>query len=238
MASRKEEKERLRQERLQAEAEAQKGTAKKQRALAIAAVIGVVAVVAAVVVVLASGGGGSSEPTADSDGFPAGTAPASAIAITEAKQGELDAALAAAGCEFHDNPDEGRTHEDKKNYKFKYEANPPTSGTHFPQPAADGAYYEDPPKVEELVHSLEHGRVIFQWNKDKVTAAQIGAMKKLFDDEPYHLLLVENQTDMPFAVAASAWNTSMTCDTFNEKTLDAMRTFHLVWADRAPERVP
>ena len=47
--------------------------------------------------------------------------------------------------------------------RVKYNTNPPTSGRHYQIPAEDGIY-GDPPQDEELVHGMEHGRVIF-WVK-------------------------------------------------------------------------
>lgn len=201
--------------------------------------IGVLAVVVAAVVVLVAGGGTSSSSNAGaSDGFPAGEVPEDAIAVTKGDVRDLEEAAEESGCVLRVNPNEGKDHIADPDHEFKFVANPPTSGDHFPQAAADGAYYTDPPPVEQLVHSLEHGRIVYQWRRDRVTNAQIGALKKLYDDDPYHLLLVENETNMPAAVAATAWDRSITCGRVNDETFKALRLFYLLRLDKGPERVP
>ncbi|MFY9488639.1 MAG: DUF3105 domain-containing protein [Solirubrobacterales bacterium] len=244
MASRKEEKERLRQARLEQEAAAQSRKDNQAKARKIAAVAGVVALVIAGVVggvVALSGGEDSMKPKQGvaSGGWPAGSVPAAVLAIDEGDELELENAAKAAKCELRTDPDEGREHKDPDGTTFKYTANPPTSGDHDPIPADDNAYKNDEaPKAANLVHSLEHGRVIFQWDKDKVTDEQIGSIKKLYDDETYHLTITPNDTDMPYTVAATAWNKSMVCSEYNDETLKALRLFHLNRLDQAPENVP
>ena len=46
-----------------------------------------------------------------------------------------------------------------------YNSNPPTSGNHFPSPAAF-KIYESPVPKENLVHSMEHGGVVVWYNTD------------------------------------------------------------------------
>ncbi|MGB3952674.1 MAG: DUF3105 domain-containing protein [Solirubrobacterales bacterium] len=247
MASRKEEKERLRQERLANEAASSERKAKQAKARKLAAVVGAVALVAAAAVggvVALSGDDAAMKPgkAAAQGGWPAGEAPADVLAITDAAaddgdEAALEKAATAAACTLSENRDEGREHKDPGT-KFAFDSNPPTSGDHVPTPADDGAYIKDVPTVPEFVHSLEHGRVIFQWNADKVTDEQIGAIKALYDDETYHLSIAPNGSDMPYAVAATAWNNSLTCDKFTDGTLKALRLFHLNRLDQAPENVP
>jgi hypothetical protein len=54
----------------------------------------------------------------------------------------------------------------------------------------------------------------------------------------YHMLMFENTTNMPYAVAATAWTHSLTCPTMNDKVFDALRAFRAQYIDKGPEKVP
>ena len=117
------------------------------------------------------------------------------------------------GCTFSQFKSEGRNHTASK---VTYKTNPPTSGNHNPTPAQDGIYRagNSPPK-ENFVHTLEHGRIEFQY-KPGTPAADVAKLRKLAE-EPfngtagYHVLLFENNTNMPAQFAATAWTNSITC---------------------------
>lgn len=91
-------------------------------------------------------------------------------ALPATKLTELTVAAEAAGCGLRRYPSEGRDH---VRGQVRYGTNPPTSGPHSPTPAGDGIY-GDPPPTEELVHSLEHGRVIVQYQQDLRAEAKVG----------------------------------------------------------------
>jgi hypothetical protein len=233
MASRKEQKEQLRAER---ERKAQEAAAAERRKRMVgfgaAGVLVAVAIVAIVVVVLAGGGddGGSSnsgeargaEPT---DDFPKASIP-------KAKPTTLEAAAKAAKCTVKQFPSEGRSHVAGK---VDYKTNPPTSGNHFEIPAADGAYNQAP-DVEPLVHSLEHGRVVF-WFRPGAPAQLQGQMKALYDEDNFHVILAPYARKLSGEVAASAWTRSIVCPTVNENTWDALRLFRDRYRDQGPEQV-
>ncbi|MGH2905485.1 MAG: DUF3105 domain-containing protein [Solirubrobacterales bacterium] len=240
MASRREEKEQLRQERIQREAEEQARKAKQAKARTFAAIgVGVVVVIAIVVgVVVAGGGSKSSKDSKDSAAtFVDAPAPANAIAISDGTQAELLAAAKKAGCKFQENPEEGHTHHDPS-YDFKFKANPPTSGDHTPTWAQDGAYADVTYSTPYLVHALEHGRVEYLWDPAKVSKQQLGTLKKLYDDDSYHLLLHPTTTEMPYAIAATSWNHSLTCPEMNDDVYPALRLFKLNWIDQGLEQIP
>src|SRR3954463_14251860 len=153
MASRQEEKERRRRERVEAEQAAQRAASRK-RMLRIGggAVLGI-AVIAAIAVVALAGGGSDKADTSN-----------------------LTADAQAAGCTFASFKSEGRTH---TTGKVKYKTNPPTSGPHNPTPAQDGIYAPgNEPPPESYVHSLEHGRVEYEY-KPGTPQAQVAQMQKL-----------------------------------------------------------
>jgi hypothetical protein len=51
------------------------------------------------------------------------------------------------------------------------------------------------------------------------------------------MLLFPNTTNMDAAVAATAWDHSITCPTVTDKTWDALRAFREAHIDRGPEKV-
>jgi hypothetical protein len=219
MAHRAEEKERRRQERIEREEAARRAAARKRTLQIGAGVVGGLVIIA-VIVVLVAGGGGGSDDNVDPN--------------------KLTADAKAAGCTFSSFKSEGRTHTAGK---VTYKTNPPTSGNHNPTPAQDGIYRagNSPPK-ENFVHTLEHGRIEFQY-KPGTSAADVAKLRRLAE-EPfngtagYHVLLFENNTDMPAQFAATAWTKSITCPTLSTAALGAMREFRAAFTDKGPEFIP
>jgi hypothetical protein len=256
MASRKEEKERLREERLAAQKRQKSSEQTRQRLAMVGAGVILLAVVVGLVVVIAGSGGGDTKKSGKvtyseashiqfNSGNPndipgddrTGTPP------PELKIGNLQAAAKKANCDLKlDLPDEGNTHigppkEAEKNLP-DYKTNPPTSGDHVDPgyQQADGAYTEYPSPVL-TVHSLEHGRIDIQYSPDLAEKDQL-ALKGVFDDSPDGMLLFPNP-DMPYEVAATAWTQMIGCDSYEgDATLDAIRDFRDTYRGRGPEAIP
>jgi hypothetical protein len=227
MASRKEQKEKLRQERLERErAAAAAAAARKRMGYTIAGIL-VAAVVVAIVVIAASGGGGGSGASAATDGsWPSGSVPARQLT-------DLNAAAKAAGCTLQHPPSEGRGHTlSHVNYKTA----PPTSGAHYPVPVHDAAYLQNPGE-EHLVHALEHGRVIY-WFKPSVPASVKGDLKALYNEDHTLVVLTPNARPMPYQVAATAWTQLLGCPSYNNKVPDAFRAFRDAYRLKGPEYFP
>jgi Protein of unknown function (DUF3105) len=237
MASRQEEKQRRRAARV---AEEEKARAAAQRARRLQMVGGVVLVAAVLVVagVLISSKGGSS------DSSPSAKTGNSGVAIPAAgplaKADKLQQAVGAAGCVSKTFPSEGRTHTTSP---VKYKTNPPTSGNHNPTPAEGGVY--DPgntPAKENFVHTLEHGRIEIQYRPGtpKHTRDQLETLfnEKVNGTSGYKTLLFQNNTNMPYAVAATAWTHLLGCPKMNDKVFDAIRAFRLAYVDKGPEFIP
>jgi hypothetical protein len=219
MAHRAEEKERRRRERIEREEAARRSAARKRTLQLGAGVVGGLVIIG-VIVLLVAGGGGGGEDKVDPD--------------------KLTADAKAAGCTFTSFKSEGRTHTAGK---VTYKTNPPTSGNHNPTPAADGIYRagNTPPK-ENFVHSLEHGRIEFQYKKG-ASAADVAKLRALaeepLNDTPgYHMLMFENNTNMPTEFAAAAWTKSITCGQLTPEAIDAMREFRKAYTDKGPEFIP
>lgn len=238
MASRREQKEQLRKEREQREATAKAGQRRKQL-IGYGVGGGIVVVAVIIAVVLLSGGGGGSS-SASSDVLPSGGSypePQDDVPVA--------AAAKAAGCELKSFKATGREHLADLSQTVKYASKPPTSGNHYQAPAEDGAY-ENPPDVKELVHTLEHGRIII-WFKKNLPADQRAALKKYFDDDTYQMVLTPDTTGMTYAVAATAWNRDpepngtgrlLGCAKFDDAIFTALESFKDENRSRGPEPVP
>ncbi|MEA2348430.1 MAG: hypothetical protein QOG62_2217 [Thermoleophilaceae bacterium] len=235
MSTRKDQKEELKAERLAREKAAQAGAQRKRLILTVlGGLVVVAAVVAVVVFAFPKGAGPSDAPkgttTVDPD------APATATRIpppNAALVADLDKAAAAAGCEVKTNKEEGSSHVETP---VTYKANPPTSGNHFPVPAEDGSYTKAPP-VEQQVHALEHGRIYMQYLPSEPATTR-DKLQALFDEDPYHMILAPNSTQMPYKVAATAWNQVLGCPAMNDGVLDAIRAFREKYRDQGPEFIP
>jgi len=225
MASRKEQKEKLRQERLEREQAAAAAAARKKRMGYTVAGILVAAVVVALVVIVASGSGGGGSSASASD-WPSGSIPAR-------KTSDLDVAVRSGGCKLTSPKNEGRGHKLKRE---NYKTQPPTSGAHNPIPASDKAYLKNPGD-EHLVHALEHGRVIY-WFQPNAPAAVRGALHALYDEDKTLTILTPVDRGMPFQVAATAWGKLLGCPQYNAKVPDAMRAFRDAYRLKGPEYFP
>jgi hypothetical protein len=237
MSSRQEEKEARRLERMEQEERDRKAAARIKRVQYVVGGLLVVGIVAAVIVVVTSGGGNGGGGT-DEPGT-ATTASGETVSLPEPALFDEQQAADAAGCKIQSPPNEGSGHAEKEFTADDYDANPPTSGTHFPTWAEDGIYEPgSTPPLGELVHTLEHGRVNVQYKPgtDETVIAQLEAF--VGETDRYHMLLYENATDMKPAIAATAWDFALTCDEVNDKTWDALRTFRDAHLDRGPEKVP
>ena len=253
MASRKEEKERLRRQRLEAERRAQ--STGRRRLMVGYVVAGVLALAIVVGLVVALAGGGDSGATGGSGGAESeganvstqfgGEVPGGIRVDTRegtpppaVENGELTAAAKAAGCELRLNlKDEGSTHLNPQQDDLPdYGTNPPTSGDHYPTPLADGAFL-DKPSPGTYVHSLEHGRVIIQYSPDLSEKDQL-ALKGVFESARPGVDLFPDP-DMPYDVAVTAWTQLMTCKSYEgEATLDAIQDFRDAYLGRGPEAIP
>lgn len=247
MASRKEEQERRRAERLAAEQRESSSAQRRMMAGYIVAGGLTLAVVVGLVIVLSSGGGGDGASSAD---FPeeahiqAQSGLVHEVPVDDREgtvppplaQGDLEAAAKAAGCELQlDLPEEGSTHVELED-DFPYKTNPPTSGDHFAEQQADGAYIEQP-NTMYTTHAMEHGRINIQYSPDLSEDEQL-ELKGVFDDDPAGVLFFPN-ADMPYDVAATAWTQMMGCETYEgAATLDAIRDFRDVYRGQGPEDVP
>jgi len=232
MASRKEQKERLRQERLERE-QAEASAAARRRRMGYAVAGALVAAVVIALAVIALGGGddkGSNNKDKTSGNWPSGSIPAQKIK-------DVDAAVKAAGCVLQNPKSAGGGHTESEDEHVTYKTEPPTSGKHWAVPTSDAAYIKPPKPYEGLVHALEHGRVVY-WFKPNAPANVRGALKKLYDEEKDLVVLTPNERAMPYQVAATAWTRLLGCKAYNDRVPDAFRAFRDAYRLKAPEYYP
>jgi len=234
MASRAEEKERRRQERLAQEEAERKAHARTRRLQLAGGALLAVAAVVAVIVAVASGGG-----TSSSDGPSPSDSASSSVKLPVRKTSDLATAAKAAGCVVKSFPLEGREH---TTATVTYHTNPPTSGNHNPNPSEDGFYPNGAPPKERNVHALEHGRIEMQW-KPGTPQNVIDTLQAIFNEplkgkSGYHQLLFENNTNMPFEVAAASWQHYLGCPKWNSNVIDAIRAYREQYVDKGPEFIP
>jgi hypothetical protein len=238
MARRKGEKEALRRERERREAEARAAERRKRLVgygggglLAIAGI--------AIVIFLAAGGGDGIEGQGGGDVFPEGGE------VSEQTDFDLEASAEAARCELRSKRGSGvADHTTSLDERVEYEENPPTNGRHYFEPAPDGLYY-DAPQDEQLVHTLEHGRVVV-WVKPGLPQDQRETIRALFDEDDYQMVVVPRRNMKP-VLAATAWNRdpdpggtgrTLVCNEWNDEVVDAIRTFRDEHRSNGPEPVP
>ncbi len=232
MANRREEKERLRQIR----EEAEKREAGEQRrklfiGYGVAGVLTAAVVLGIVIVVIGSSKGGGASGAAHinaSSGSTNGVPPDDRNGPNPppVKVSNLKLAAKKAGCVLRLGlPDEGHTHIAPDAPTPDYKTSPPTSGSHVEPPfqQADGAYLEEPKSID-VVHSMEHGRLEIQYSPKLAQPDQL-ALRGLYNTLYGGTLLFPNR-QMPYDVAATTWTNLIGCKTYKGPiTLDAIRDF-------------
>ncbi len=237
MSSRQEEKAQRRAEREEQERQAASKAANARRLQIVGGVVLGLAAIAAIVLVVSSGGGGD-----DGNGITPADSAGAKVDIPAVKEADLTAAAKAAGCVLENPKNQGSTHVTEK-VDYSQGSNPPTSGNHNPV-AAQAGFYEvgDEPAPENWVHSLEHGRIEIQYKPGtpKNTIDQLETLgSEAFNGSPgYQMMVFQNNTSMPFAVAAVAWDHLLGCKTMNDGVFDAVRAFRKEYTDKAPELIP
>lgn len=246
MASRKQEREKLRQERERAQAAASSSERKRLfLGYGVAGVITLLVVVGIVFLVTGGGSDGGSSGGAGGDRLneafgiqPEGVLVDDRESTPAPTNGALDLqeAADAASCELLlDQKDEGSTHVADVSELPDYKTNPPSSGDHFPDPLADGAF-STAPGPENYIHALEHGRIEIQYLPSLAEEAQLELLG-LYDEDPAGMIVFPNP-DLPFEVGATAWTQTLACDSYDgATTLDAIRAFRDEFRARGPEPI-
>lgn len=156
----------------------------------------------------------------------------------------VEEGAAAADCELKSFEAKSNEHVTEQDPPVRYSSNPPTSGRHDPVPAEDGAY-SVAPDVQQLVHTLEHSRVIVWFRRDLPVDAR-ASLKAYYDNDSQLMVLVPNTT-MEYDVAATAWNRKpgrygtgrlLGCPEYSGDVYTALEAFKEANRGKGPELVP
>jgi hypothetical protein len=112
-----------------------------------------------------------------------------------------------------------------------YSSNPPTSGSHWPQPANWGAYPVTQPD-EQLVHNLEHGGIWISYKPDKVDQNTINLLNDFA--KRYPLIIVEPREKNDAPISLVAWRRLQNLDQYDES---AILRFIEAYHNKGPEKV-
>jgi hypothetical protein len=114
-----------------------------------------------------------------------------------------------------------------------YNSNPPTSGWHWADPKEWGIY-STPQVQEQLVHNLEHGGIVIQYNN--LTPGELQRLLDFVRRTPRHIIVAPYPgLDRGVRVAFTAWTLSQQCDGVD---LEALADFIDEFRDQGPEYVP
>lgn len=241
MASRKEQKEALRQERLERERQAEQAAARKRLIGMVVAAILALGIIGAVVAVALSGGDDDDGGGGDGGGGGATIEYPDGGEIPDQRTADLNAAARAADCKDEAITASGAgEHTSDVSEPIEYQTEPPSIGAHYQEWPEDDIYEEAPP-LTSVVHTLEHGRILI-WLRPDLPEEQRAQFKALYDEDPYHVIMLpREQLKEPFAV--TAWvgqdtGHTLRCQEVNDRTWDAIRAFKEKYRDKAPEFVP
>lgn len=126
---------------------------------------------------------------------------------------------------------EGANHV-REGTSIEYNSNPPHSGPHYPKTAHAGVY-DKAPEDGYLVHSLEHGAVIF-WYDEKLSNKDIEKLKEIFKKMPGKTIITPRKS-MDVPVALTSWARLLKLEKIDEKKI---LEFYNANYNRAPENAP
>lgn len=110
-----------------------------------------------------------------------------------------------------------------------YNSDPATSGMHSPQPATCGIYTEEIEDVV-LVHNLEHGTIVIQYQPD-LPEDDLAALQNYARSAGTHIL-VAPRSELPAPIVITAWTRMLKMDSLD---LDTIGVFYDRWARIGPE---
>lgn len=129
-------------------------------------------------------------------------------------------------------PIASRTHIDQGKTASDYNSNPPTSGQHWPGPAAKGIY-EKSLSDEQIVHNLEHGFVWISYKPD-TPSETIQALKDIVNEDDWKLIL-EPREKNESQISTVAWGRLLNMDQVDASKI---KEFIKAYRNRGPERTP
>lgn len=127
---------------------------------------------------------------------------------------------------------EGREH---RSGDIQYDRVPPLSGPHWDDWVSAG-FYEETPRLERLVHSLEHGAVVIYYNESALTPgakASLQAWTNAQDGSWTSIIAVPNPNEDPRGdYVLTAWTHRLVIDDYQA---EAVQAFAAEYLGRGPE---
>ena len=104
--------------------------------------------------------------------------------------------------------------------------NPPLTGSFSERDRARDADYSRsrPPPLKAALHAMLHGRVLFQY-KPGLRPSAVSALRRLYGEDTENVLLVQNQTQMRYEAAATAYLSAIVCRRLSPAGVAALRAF-------------
>ena len=167
----------------------------------------------------------------------------------ESREESVAEAMRAAGCTFRTVTGlAAGTHiSDPEATPEEWTTFPPTSGPHFGQWVIWGDY-EEPVRLAEAVHNLEHGGIVMYYGED-VPEDEVAAVRRFYRDDPTAMLL-SPLPRLGDKIALTAWYAQVQegedqlagtsqgilaeCTRFDENAFEAFRE---AYRFQGPERI-
>lgn len=147
------------------------------------------------------------------------------------RDAELDAALTGGSCSTDSKTDPGDSHQPSPTFAV----NPPAAGDHLSSAARAGAYRDaQVPPDGQLVHSLEHGYVVY-WHSPDLPEDQQAELDRLERAFAGDVIVAERPGLQDPPVAATAWGRRLLCQ---EVEPAALTRFAEEYIGKGPENVP
>jgi hypothetical protein len=124
----------------------------------------------------------------------------------------------------------GQTHISTGAEASDYNSNPPTSGSHWSNPAENGVYDIQLPD-EQLVHNLEHGHIWISYKSD-ISQEALNRLIEIAEDDDWKVVLSPREENDSL-IAVAAWGRLLKMDEPDfQKIEDFIKTFR----NRGPEK--
>ena len=153
------------------------------------------------------------------------------------EESRIARALESGGCEVDSKADADAGSVQSRNHVAAptYKVNPPAGGNHLAQAAGPGIYtLANAPPEGQIVHSLEHGYVVF-WHAPDLAADRVEELRTLANKYDRDVLMVP-RPGMPVPVAATAWHRRLLCG--GPSDMAALEKFIVDFRNKGPEKVP
>lgn len=129
------------------------------------------------------------------------------------KSGALEGKVNLAGTE---QKDLGRNHIEVGSAHDPYASNPPTSGPHYPEPAAWGVYNREL-QDEQLIHNLEHGGIWISYKPD-IDADTKAKLEDLGRQYPGSTIITPRANN-PHPIEVASWLRLTGLETFDRDVI-------------------